>query len=424
MKKFIAMALTLCLALTLFACGDPTQEPDTTEAPKEKPVTVRLLKQIETFAADGTKGFYRVTYTYDGSGRVLTRLEDRGPITVAWDEELGVYIYEQEAYDGTVNVTEEFTYDPQGSWTGYRRTDGDQDADGLWDEQVTKDDGGFVYTYDESGKIQTLAAHSVNEDGTLGDRSYTRYYRYDEQGRLTQVDTQNADSDTAAPILIYRYDEDGRVTDSYYNGMELDRRLQYVYDEDGLLTKVVWSSTSVDPSFDGTGEYDTVQTVEFEYDSGKLISRKHFDPDGDLVGSVVCDYDAFGDPATICYYGSDGNMEDSFSYTHELTGAYSCVWEVSASEEFTRTLHYDKDGLLTRIDEQDGAYTLLTYEEAEVSPADAERIEQMKRLESGYSAGCVSMPPFGYEAGAEFARLVRLPEDPLWRNDLLRSRAR
>lgn len=422
MKKIATVLLVLCMGLSLFGCKDEPA-PDVPK-PQKDLVTVYRLVSATTYEADGSRGSYHKTYTYDDRGMLLTAETDYGISTETFDEDLQVYIYDTGPYDDIPDAIVRHTYDDQGSLINTVATNIKIGDDGERVEQNVENYTAqkFSYQYDEDGKILSRTAHVVELDGSAGEKTWQMLYRYDENGKLYRVESEPADGGALKLAYKFSYDEEGRLAEGYYYSKEWARCFRYEYDEEGRVVRSAWASAPAQAVEDETMGFFDRASVEFEYDSkGNVLSRKHYDADGDLMSSVVCEYTTTGKLDSVCYLGSDGNLRDAITYTHALGGQVDCEWKHmdDAGEVTTTQLRYDERGELIRVTEQDGTYTDYEYEAMKVTKEDAAKFDRVRYLRERMDIDGGCHYTFGYSAGMELFTQIPYPEAPLYQADMI-----
>lgn len=157
------------------------------------------------------------------------------------------------------------------------------------------DDAQNVYTFDETGRILTVA----------DSQGRALHYNYDADERLARVD-----DDSGTRWLEFSYDADGRLIQVGDHG---GRMVEYAYNDGGDLTSVV----------DLAG-----QTWTYEYSDHLLTAA--FDPDGTVLerneyddqGRAVRQFNGEGELVVELTYNSDGTTTVSDALSHERTHRY------------------------------------------------------------------------------------------------------
>ena len=405
MKRTTAMALALLLMSGLLGCAPKESDAPGPVDNGPELTTIDVLVCQRSYKADGTKGTYMIEYTYDTAGRLLTEEHDRGEEVEYWDKELGVLAYRSLPYDGTIDTLIQYGHDERGSLTSYTVTiDGDpQDAAAP----------GLTFDYDDQGHPQQLRYDVI----ATGEKR-TRSYRYDDQGHLIQVD-EGADC-----LTDIAYDEAGQLTCVCYHYPEQIRRVCYAYDQEGRLSEMRSSTAPGGVQHSDGIEFQLESTVEFAYDkNGDLASRKTYGADGYLLCAVICSYLEPGKLDSICYFASDGNLEDSFRYTYE-NGQTKCVWSHSGGDAEATYLEllYDEDGDLLRRTEDNGDYIEYEYRTLQVTPEEAELFRRTSALRTGVGQdGTIGPQGFGYLPLSSHYLLISYPTTPLHPTDALRA---
>jgi len=232
-----------------------------------------------------TNGSEKFTFTYDGT--LLTQTVQTGVLNHTTD-----YTYNNDFKVSSVTyagATENYSYDDDGlliSSGDYTLT---RDAQNAYTTQVT--DGTLTQTrsYNDFGEITEVSDNTftyeltqrdnagaiTQKKETLNGTTITYNYTYDEMGRLTQVQKNNAIAET------YTYDANGNRASATINGTNitasytLDDNLRvygdntYNYDEDGYLKTKTTPQGITTYNYGTRGELLSVTTPT------KTITYKH-----------------------------------------------------------------------------------------------------------------------------------------------------
>ncbi|GEM_PF-2655032 len=258
-KTAVLLLLLGGTALALSAC----KPADDDEA------NVSVVKSMlgENWSSSAWENASTDTYTYDGSGRLVTLTEENWSGS-AWVNS-GKEVY---TYDGSDRVTEKLEQTWSGSaWEDNERTlytyalgrlseERDQNQVGsAWEDESSWD-----YSYDASGKL-------VGADG------------YDESGATPVLDDQ----------IVWTYDANGRVieeTKQHDSGSGLQNFILYEYTYDpgtGLLDTMF-------VSFWSSGWSESLRT-RYQYTAGGRISRMEISSDQGVNWTTRIDVDYSGD---------------------------------------------------------------------------------------------------------------------------------
>lgn len=324
MKKWIALSLTVILALSLCACTETGKKGDNGE--NGSVVTTGKLTEVVMVWRPGTEYAFdrKATIEYDDDNNVIgTNIYYSGRLAfeATYDKNIGKPLLELEYdKDGKVNDRTEYTYDTNGNCLEKNATS--TNSDGEIKNYKS------VYTYDDYDNILTEKNY-VNGELSLED-----CYTYDSHGnRLSwycsgydgpfQVIYQNTyDKGKLIEVKGYRdgklnsyseYDADGNeiLSISYHtdNGEEAFR-YEYTYENGKLMTEVFYHQ----------GES---YREEYIYNAaGKITEYKRTD------SGYVITYDEAGKPVGIRYYENN-----------ELLQEYTLTYEnATASKEMTEKL--------------------------------------------------------------------------------------
>ena len=287
MKKLFAVALSAVLLLSTVACGNnPAKETEKTRDYYVVTSEKQYTKDKLTSSAE---------FTYDQKGRPLTakievsdslRLEAELTYDEYGNKSREVYSYADLRRDTNYTIEEnyEMTY---------------QDSK-LMHCSIVNQDGartGFALRYDEAGRLIDVD-YDVAEEETAHGVRYS--YEYDEQGRLireTRYRTTNYHQDSVVFVtdwetqMHYQYGQNGNVFYTEYRGsvtypegtteipeVELtqsEHQYNYCFGDDGRVIYV------------GTSEEDIYQE---SYGTLKDDERYTFDEYGNLLSYVSEDY--------------------------------------------------------------------------------------------------------------------------------------
>ena len=130
------------------------------------------------------------------------------------------------------------------------------------------------YTYDAASNL----TKKVFANGSYA------YFSYDDAGRLTKIDTRNAD-DSSLVYFAYEYDAAGRITAI---AREEGRSIYYGYDAIDRLISETWRDSSGAAIYAYQWDYDPVGNrtwqdfngtdTYYEYDAANEILRSHAYP--------------------------------------------------------------------------------------------------------------------------------------------------
>lgn len=255
--------------------------------------------------------------------------------------------------------------------------DSDFDSDSLddgsldWDSDIgvaTREE----YTYDDKGRVQTIAMVYVNGDEEsreiyayvydaadnivkreftdINGKKKTWVYTYDEKGRCIK---EESGGDSYVDIIItYAYDEADRLLLSYetYGGSDSWKKTENTYDTNGNLLKNEYLTS------EGSG-----WTYEYTYDTeGNQTSYSHTLPDSP-------------DHWQKWYMEGDKKIEESLSHGHNYEKSISVdgkyiYWYFRRGNDVTQTdFTYDEQGNrlteLTWFGNSNGEYIVYTYDD-------------------------------------------------------------
>ncbi len=330
-----------------------------------------------TFAYDDLDRLIKVTnalgdkieYTYDEVGRVLSVKDPVGNETK----------YEYDEYGRLSKETR-----PDGKFSTYTYRDDNLVA------SIARHDGKTVsFTYDANKRVtsQTVGSDTIN-------------YSYDALNRITQVRNSTATID-------YTYDVLGRVTKESVNGVDIDRTydnesslktlaflgktLTYTRDNLGLATTIANGSDSFgftydnnsyltqialpngvneNYTFNSVGELkkiaSSVATLDYEYDSRGLITKKTIDSNVfnygyDDIGRLVSEnansfvYDKAGNNLNdnASYNTQNNQMVQNDNYSFEYDNSGNVIKKIDKNTNYKKLYTFNDRNQLTQVVTQD-----------------------------------------------------------------------
>ena len=223
------------------------------------------------------------TVTYDARGNRVKRVDFNRDGSVA---QTIVYTYDAEGrstgyedYTPGLNTPRKHIYvlDPNGNRTEYKMV---QPTGSPADEK-------YLYKYDSKGnKVGEELFHKTS----LVSRNENVY---DEAGRLIAQTIYNPDGTVAAKISN-SFAPDGKPSERLrYDGDLLTYRVRYKYDDKGRLTQIETAGSYVDMDSSADG-YVTGRVVYVYKDKDRLKETVTYNPDGSLRERVGFDYDSQG----------------------------------------------------------------------------------------------------------------------------------
>lgn len=368
MKKILSFLLAALMLLSISACTKP--------APEKELVTIYVLTKKNEYQPDmaGKRILYSQTlYTYDDGANLLSAQQDKGDTVKIWNEDCMFYEYAYCHINGTIDATWEYQYDDHGTLINYIHTDSDYPIKEGIKEDYTK--YGITYTYNKAGKIESMTQHSISMSGEASDETWTTFYRYDQNGNLIRVESEQWNSDELVLVNKFSYDDQNRLTQAFYYSIEHAQLFEYSYDDAGRLKTLDYSITSYNKGLDEQDDtYRLQQNTQFTYDDqGNLISKNTYDSDGTLISPTICEYDS-GKLTSVCSYALE-MLRNQYTFTYQAEDAEEGGYEVLCNGI---SLVYDENGNLIRkaLSEVSG----YTYEYAAMRVT-KEQAEQYRRTQ-------------------------------------------
>lgn len=418
MKRFLALLMSLCLLLTLAACGKPDSAPEsgsseqtttreqqtpseTTQPPETtQPVTEpledgwqeehndagELVKKIryengvavEALCFENGEQTHREVYTYAASG-ALSCMERFGK-----DDTLTL----REGYcQGELRFRREFFYDDRGGLCGCDT----YDARGNLTDNLYYDDCALtteVYqkngitlrkdTFTHAGLLYQVEVH--DEDWNLyeyyhyenGVEDWKRINTYNEHGKITE--SVYYEKGVAIERTVYTYDAGGSLLEKVtcLDGQE-EERCFYTCEGD-RITELRTVRGVAERAVTRDGEDRVV--VDVRYQQGKPVWRNTFRYD---AGGVLAGYDSEllgqqGPLKKVTLTGGDwyedffdgGEEESCVNYIYDQNGALVKAEPEPVYEDLEHRIFYiydDKDNLVAIYDAQSGEYYGAGYDD-------------------------------------------------------------
>lgn len=370
MKKILSFLLAALMLLSISACTKP--------APEEELVTIYVLTKEKEYRRDPADRMIlhsQTLYTYDNGGNLLSTQQDRGDVIEIWNEDTMSFDYSPCHIDGTIDTTWEYRYDNHGTMVNY-----------IWNDTYygynrKEDYTNYVisYTYNEAGQIASMIKHGILLGGATSDETWTTFYRYDKNGNLIRVESEQKNSDTLLLNNKFSYDEQNRLTQAFYYTFEHAQLFEYSYDDEGRLNALKYYYTSYGNGINEQDDtYRLLENTQFTYDEqGNLTSKKTYNQDGRLTSSTICEYDS-GKLTSVCSYALE-MLRDQYTFTYQAEDAEEGGYEVLCNGI---SLVYDENGNLIKK-ASNGAYsTTYEYTAMRVTKAQAERYRRIQYLKN------------------------------------------
>lgn len=337
MKKLFTLLLSLCLMLSLAACGDPAEDtqPKDTEPGTTKPndevrflwdeegteSVCTLVEMLYKDLRENTETSLTMDVTDKGQILSVSNGERNQQAQVEYDEK-GFPTAIKVTEDGTVITTVNFSFDANGNLLRMTSPEYEVENRYTYDEKgnvltYTDNDRTITYTYDGNGN--KLSAREVNKNGKI----WEYFYTYDADGNeLTGKVTMDGElwsewSNTYengnlvseindSDEYRYTYDAQGNVlTCDFYRDGEFVWNQTYTYDADGNRTSETNDGElKYESTFSDNGRHEVkksylqgymvTRTTEYTYDdNGNELSRIIYDSDNNATDQCTSSYKTF-----------------------------------------------------------------------------------------------------------------------------------
>ena len=231
------------------------------------------------------------------------------------------------------------------------------DGDVLLYEEVldSNEDLSKRTTYDDEGRVEMV------EDYTLGKKYSESVYSYTEDaGNYSVSETVFNNKGVVVSVTETKYEGDRAVTKtrtSSTTGEAHDVQVSdFVYNEDGtVLEKISSNGTDVrEVLTDGNGvlltdrEFNNngASTKTF-YEAGKVVTKiENFNDNGELVVTVVNEYDENGVHTGSKSYNAAGELKDYSEYVYNGSKLVA-IYKYYANGSIHSTITYDEEGKAT-----------------------------------------------------------------------------
>ena len=220
LKKAGALAVTLSMAVGLFAAPLPLQAAGKTE-------TVYVMTKLSTVAqtGDDTEPFNvdPTTYTYTNKGLLKTSVTPWSTIK---------YKYSGKKLVGSEGIPAE--------------------------DMGTEEGNTFKYTYDSKNRLKTATFNSTFSDGTK--ISYVTTYKYDKNNNVKSKTTVYNGDDSTPSTYYYSYNSKGQLIKETSSDSDLVKK--YTYNNKGFVKKTVTTYTVDEKSEGFTENYTYTYTKQ------------------------------------------------------------------------------------------------------------------------------------------------------------------
>lgn len=323
----------------------------------------RVTSRTEVSAAtpDGVTS----TFTYDGLGRVLTQTGAgvKNEVTNVTHTAKSTFTYDADGRTLTATVSDVTGGDPA------RTTTSTYDGQGRV-ETVTDPEGGVVRsTWDATGAL----ASTTDPMGTVLTYAYTK------RGEPFTTTIKNWTDSPVSPqapqdvvLELRSYDPAGRLATS---ADAMGRKTSYKYFTDNRLSQVIaddvrlndstTTTTDVvlqDNTYDPAGhltkkvtdvDKDKKATIDYVYDAAGRLTSTTFDP-ATLKRKAAFDYDAAGNIIKKTFSGAGDTRTESTAYVYNALNLVTRQTVENGADDLVTTSGYDDRGLLIEVTDPRG----------------------------------------------------------------------
>jgi RHS repeat-associated protein len=276
---------------------------------------------------------YKVTYTYDAAGDVLTATDPLDH-TTRWTYDAVGNVISQTDANGHVTS---YAYDPANRLSTVTAPGGATTTygyDNIGNVVSKQDANGHTtsYAYDAANRLTSVT--------TANNKLWT--FAYDANGNLTSVvDAKaNAANDPTLGTTTYTYDVANRLTGIGYS--DGTPGVSYGYDANGNRTAMTDGAGSVSYSYDAlnrlTGTTRGSDSFGYGYNAVDELTERDY-PNGAVVAYTYTDD---GELATVTRGGA------TTTYTYDVAGE-PVLATLPAANGYTETRVYDRAGRLSEI---------------------------------------------------------------------------
>lgn len=328
-KKWIAAAAAVCMAVGFTACG----QEDAPETHRDEGVTnqvedngmetVHCLVQVDEYYSNELNE--RHAFTYDTSGNLVNYVRSYCSSESVWDEEAGMYLSVRREFDGLADEECRYSYDRNGCVTQAQHIEYKEDG------SVERDDiRDYRYYFHENGEIDYVV---YTPDFEL--YSPLNYYFTYENGNIVNVDVyRSKDGESFGDVVEnyqYEYDVEGRLSGerAYFVQSGTQYTYDYIYDADGQLKEIDYYTNEDGEETNRLHEFtrDTQRLIIahsiLEEDGSAFADYLYYDNDGAPVRmDLYCDaskcsvtYDDNGNLKMAC--AGLGNLDNRIEYTYK-----------------------------------------------------------------------------------------------------------
>jgi hypothetical protein len=206
---------------------------------------------------------------------------------------------------------------------------------------------GYKNTYKEFDKFGNVIKEIYYRSGDINQKLS---YKYDQNQNKTEYINYSAKKDQISFKQTIEYDDEGKkIMEERYNGSE-HFKIDYRYNDNDELTEIIKKK-----------QITSGASVSYELDERRVFSREGntttievLDDSGTLLSKIVNKYDNRGNLIEFNEYEPNGDRVKQISY--KFNDQNLKVQEVKYQQGnfiYKKDFHYDKDGNLTEIQQEE-----------------------------------------------------------------------
>lgn len=350
MKKWIALTLSVIMALSLCACTGNSGNGDDNE--EDKKVKASLLTEVTmTSISDDETVTMKAVLEYDKDYNLVsakTYEDDELRVETTYANDMNKPL-SQKNYDedGDLASRWEYTYDDDGNELTCSYYNADNEVE--W---------GYVRTYDENGNIlteknytedelQVEYRYTYNADGKMveqiavweyGDESWVRC-TYDDHGNILAEKSGSGDEEYHSTTYENTYDGDKLMEVKVYEADELSEHTKYDADGNEILSVSYFEDEETNRTEATYENGKLIRSVSFTYGEESYCVENTYNDDGKLTERRI-KYTDDNASRMVFTYNDNGDITGMQSYNGDkLEGEYSLTYEqVTVSKEVAKKI--------------------------------------------------------------------------------------